>query len=222
MLGNTILSVAFALGEVILGLVAWSTNSWRIMLRILYSPGVLLILYSWYAPESIRWLLSNGNVKKAKDTLAKVARINGRTLTNEVLDTLVQVENPNENIQEVSITQVFKSAPLLFRMLNCCFSWICCTFIYYGISMHSVSISGNLYLNYIIVALIEMPAYLVTYFTLDKYGRRITMALSLLLAGVGCISFIFIEESMRKSLEMLHPEERSIFWQHKVYIKSIL
>lgn len=73
------------------------------------------------------------------------------------------------------------------------------TFVYYGLSLNSVAISGNLYLNFMLVCLIEVPAGLVTWLLMERYGRRSSMCSSLVLTGVSCIAFLFIPDTEGKT-----------------------
>lgn len=189
------MAVAFALGEATLGFVAWMTKSWRLMLRVLYAPGIILIVYGWFAPESVRWLLSKGKMEEARRQLLKVARVNGKVISDDMIRKLDMIETKADDRTEISLINIFSSLPLFLRLINCSFCWICVTFTYYGLSMQSVLISGNLYINYIAVAAIEIPAFVVTYYTLDRFGRRITQSVSLILSGICCVAFIFMDDS---------------------------
>lgn len=44
--------------------------------------------------------------------------------------------------------------------------------VYYGLSFGIVSLSGNVYVNYAIMAVLELPAHLVSYICIKKFGRR--------------------------------------------------
>ncbi|GJQ83491.1 hypothetical protein Trydic_g19283 [Trypoxylus dichotomus] len=164
--GNTILACAFAAGEVILGLVAWASQSWRVMLRTLYGPGLFFITYIWLTHESIRWLLSKGRYQEAKKILKRVTKVNGTEISEETITKLNKIK---DDPKEESIWHIFRSTRLLLRLANCSFSWICCTFVYYGLTLHSVSISGRI-------------------------GRRFTLAPSYILSGIACLSFIFVPD----------------------------
>lgn len=192
------MAVAFAIGEALLGFAAWCTPSWRIMLRILYAPGLLFFSYFWFTHESVRWLASKGKHNAAKRILRNVARTNGKELSEDVLDDLERsLKDSDPEIKE-SLFHVFRCLPLFFRVINSAFSWISCSFVYYGLTMHSVAITGNPFLNFVAATGIEVPAYFVTYFVLDRVGRKLTLSSSLLMAGIACVAFIFINEGKLK------------------------
>ena len=66
------------------------------MFQILYSvPGVVFFSYVWLVPESLRWLVSNGRVDESRRLLIKTARINGVSLSEEVLNKTLKTEQSN-------------------------------------------------------------------------------------------------------------------------------
>lgn len=67
------------------------------------------------------------------------------------------------------------------------------TFVFYGLSLNSVSIAGNRYLNFILVSFIEIPAYFIAWRSIERIGRRLTVCLALLLSGISCTAFSFVE-----------------------------
>lgn len=193
-LASTVISCAFATGEAILGLVAWLTGSWRTMLQILYVPGVFFIFYFWLVNESVRWNLSRGDTKAAKRTLLHVASVNRTTIPEDTIRRL-GIQKSEDNKKRESFWTVFTSTKLSIRLLVCSLVWICCVFVYYGFTLHAVAISGNLYFNFIAVTFIEIPAYFVSYFTLDVFGRKKSLCSSLILGGLASFAFIFVPEA---------------------------
>ncbi|XP_068910504.1 organic cation transporter protein-like [Tenebrio molitor] len=187
---NTIICLAYALGQVILGVAAWLCPSWRILLRILYAPGFLITLSLWYVPESIRWLVSKNKFEEAWEVLNSTSKQNGVHLERTVLDELSQLsktrtQSKKENV--VPFTKVLKSKKLLLRIILCSYTWICCNFTYYGLNIHSVALSDDIYINFILINLIEVPAYFLAQVTMDRFGRKKTLSFSFILGGAACI-----------------------------------
>jgi OCT family organic cation transporter-like MFS transporter 4/5 len=71
--------------------------------------------------------------------------------------------------------------------------------VFFGLSLSSISVGGNQFTNFILVALIELPAYVVFYFAMDRLGRRNTLCFSLILSGASCISFAFLPAGSYKT-----------------------
>ena len=44
----------------------------------------------------------------------------------------------------------------------------CDSFIYFGLSLYSTQLAGNIYTNYLAMGIIELPAYIITPITLEK------------------------------------------------------
>ncbi|PSN36798.1 hypothetical protein C0J52_19390 [Blattella germanica] len=201
-LGGTLISVFYAFGEALLGGVAWWLQNWRHILRVLYVPALLCLSYYWLLPESVRWLLAKGKTEQAKAIINRVAKTNGVNLSEQILSKLEvtgvsedKSEKSNKTVGEV-FKQVLHSKILLTRVITCSFCWITITFVFYGLSLTSVSVGGNKFTSFILTAFIELPAYIVFYFTMDRFGRKLTLSASLMLSGICCISFAFIPTDM--------------------------
>ncbi|XP_021942808.1 organic cation transporter protein-like isoform X2 [Zootermopsis nevadensis] len=200
-LGGTLISVFYALGEAILGGIALWLQNWRNLLRVFYAPALLCVTYHWLLPESVRWLLAMGKIKEARNVIMKAAKRNGVVLSSGALNKFEMTslsegksESPEAEIKSAKevLKQVLHSKILLLRVVNCSFCWVAITFVFFGLSLTSVSVGGNKFTNFILVAIIELPAYIVFYFTMDRFGRKSTMSVSLILSGISCITFAFV------------------------------
>ncbi|XP_034253555.1 organic cation transporter protein-like isoform X2 [Thrips palmi] len=199
----------YAVGEAVLGGVAWALQDWRWILRAFYGPAVLSIAVLWILPESVRWLCSKGRTKEARAIIRRAA------VMNKMPTKQMDLEEMQASIAEEAkakkafkddykedtpstywaLKETFKSKILLVRLLTCSFCWMTNTFVYYGLSLNSVAVAGNLYLNFMLVCLVEVPAGLVTWLLMERVGRRASMCSSLVLTGVACVAFIFIPDS---------------------------
>lgn len=166
-LGSTIIALSFPLGEILLGFVAMYVHDFRTLIRILYTPGLAVIVLLWLVPESVRWLLVNGQVDRAVKILKRIASVNGKKLSEKSIEMMHlnysatkanQIEKQNnKNPLLRTFCSILKSKILCWRLLNCCYLWIVCCFCYYGLSSLSTHISsGNRYKNFIFVAAIEV------------------------------------------------------------------
>lgn len=107
-------------------------------------------------------------------------------------------ESKTTSPKEYTLTDVLKNMSMLFRFIICSICWITCVFVYFGLSLHSVEIAGNIHLNFIAVSLVEIPGYLATYLCLDRFGRKKSLSGSFILAGICCLSFIYVTNGMCK------------------------
>ena len=90
-----------------------------------------------------------------------------------------------------TIWQMFTSKVLVVRSLVIFFNWLVASLVYYGLSLNVGSLSGDIYLNFFLNALVELAAYIACLTFLDKAGRRPLQAGSMILAGAACIATMF-------------------------------
>lgn len=67
---------------------------------------------------------------------------------------------------------------------------------YYALSLNAGRLPGDIFLNMFLLAAVEIPANLLAVPLLDKVGRRLTMGISMLLAGISSllmIPFMFMQ-----------------------------
>lgn len=209
-LAGSIVSSAYAIGEAALAILAMYVHNWRMLLRIMYISGLLLMSLFWLMPESLRWMLSKGQNDKVKRILRKAAKMNNVDLSEDLLSNLDHEKKVKENeTNDYPIGMVFKSRILILRLATCSFCWITCAFVFFGLTLNSVAVSGNLYLNFVFVGLIEIPAYVVMCLVANKIGRRIFLCSSLILSGTACLAFIFIPNGKQKN--RIHVQQISIY-----------
>lgn len=65
-------------------------------------------------------------------------------------------------------------------------------FVFYGLSVNSTSMSGNKYINFALVSLVEIPGYTIAWVSIQKIGRRFSLVGSLLLCGLTCTLTLFV------------------------------
>ncbi|KAJ8682283.1 hypothetical protein QAD02_018075 [Eretmocerus hayati] len=203
-LGSTVISSIFAVGSMWFGLLAMWTKDWRLLMRLLYGPGVFAILLLYMLPESVRWLLANDKREVAEKVYRKMARVNKIDLSEEAF---LELRNANEKksekeenkqsektvtAEESRIAQIRKSPKILVRLLICSFCWLTNTFVYYGLSLNSTEFAGNKYVNFILVSAIEIPGNILVYPLLDRFGRKPTLCGSFILSGVFCLAIQFV------------------------------
>ncbi|KAK4883418.1 hypothetical protein RN001_006737 [Aquatica leii] len=184
-------SATYAFAGVLEGLLGWILQSWRILLRIIYTLHLTMIFYYWLIPESVRWLLAKKRFDKAKDILKHVANVNGKVVSEEFLQKLENYETDKENIKINSVSELFASGTLMLRLVNSAFCWVFCLFLYNGLTVNSVQLSGNSYLDFILTMAVEIPGS-IAYIIVDVVGRRLPLAGGFLLTGLACLGSIFI------------------------------
>jgi len=69
--------------------------------------------------------------------------------------------------------------------------------------MSSVNLSGNIYINFILSTTVEIPSYLVTFFFIDRMGRKPLLVFCQCLAGISCVIAAFISKDLKEVVTTL-------------------
>lgn len=190
-LTGIVLNYFYAIGEALVALIAWCTKDWVMLQLTVSAPAVLFFVYFWMIPESVRWLLANEKRKKAKVIICKVAKANKVILSDNVLDTFKE-DSSLTGKQEVDtkilpvVKEMLESNKLILRFIIIYIIWAVNAFVYYGLSVNSTSMSGDKYINFALVSLIEIPGYTLAWVSIRHCGRRFSLVGSLLLCGLTC------------------------------------
>ncbi|KAL4713919.1 hypothetical protein ACJJTC_015573 [Scirpophaga incertulas] len=189
----------FSLGQILLGVMAWCIQPWRHLIIGLHIPFALLIFHYWLVPESVRWLLSKGKHEEAKKILEKVARANNKQISEKSLEALT-------NPPEIPLTQkqnddnifkvIIKSPVMLRRVCTIPIWWITTTFVYYGLSIYSTSVSSNMYVSFILGAVIDLPGYFTAILLVNWVGRKYTICGGFFLSAAANAAFAFIKPEL--------------------------
>ncbi|XP_045769446.1 organic cation transporter protein-like [Maniola jurtina] len=176
------LSTCLSSGHFLLSLIAWGVPYWRNLILILYVPHFLFLSYYWLISESLRWNMTKGRYKEVENFLKKVARVNIRELTEKFQQELKETVNTEEKLKAREeeykkkepwlIVAVFQNKEILKR---CCIApiwWISFNLIYNSMAINSVNMSGNRYLNLMLVAASDIPGYWVAVLLMDRIGRK--------------------------------------------------
>lgn len=213
----------FVIGEALMCLIAWGTRSsgYRTMHLVGYIPLLGLLPLWFILPESPRWLLAKGRVEEARNAVKRGAKWTGVNISDELLidtaspskaknidsesETLVKHNEIRENqpTDEVTFFDIVKSRTLLPRLVANYINWAVITLCYYGLTMNSVNLAGDIFVNTLLGVLIEAPGYLIAMLTMDRFGRKPILVLCQLVAGCACIGAGFVPTSMPVLMNVL-------------------
>ncbi|KAG4080350.1 hypothetical protein HA402_010842 [Bradysia odoriphaga] len=212
-LGAAIISNAVSAGQMLLAVVTMFISDFRVLLRLLYGIVACTLTFIWLVPESVRWLFSIGKYAEGAKVLEKVARWNG---TEVPVDTLTELKSRNKSDlllepREVikieagqhSVVTALRSPVLRNRLLNCCYCFFTNALIYFGLSVYSSSLPGDKHMNLLYAGTIELPGNAATHYVLQRYGRKWSLVVSMVVCSVACIGSELLSGSVMEIILFL-------------------
>ncbi|KAG6440885.1 hypothetical protein O3G_MSEX001434 [Manduca sexta] len=188
--------VAYGAGGVLFALVAWRVRYWRYLLFVIHSFALLLPLYRLLLDESVRWLHSQNRTQKAASIIRKAARWNKVILNEEVMKNLDENSlKTEESSKSNPWLALVRSRVLMVRFAACCWCWIAVSFVYYGLTINSVALSGDKYANFALNMAMEIVASLLLMMALERIGRKWSILGAFLVCGVACVTPFFVDHS---------------------------
>lgn len=197
-----ILSSYFAIGQVIMGLIAWAVPHWRPLTLTLYIPQLITIGYYWLISESVRWYMSKGRYEESEAVLKEVARLNRKQLSEKSLHLLRVTAEDDKKKKATEKTEkanepwlivlVFRHKPILLRCIIIPIWWITMTLVYYGLSINAVNMSGNPYVNYMAVSAVEIPGFWISVLLMSRIGRKPVLMGAFWICAACQITYVFM------------------------------
>ncbi|CAG5117940.1 unnamed protein product [Candidula unifasciata] len=194
------------LGIMVFALAGWLLENWshlHIACGILSIPG--LIGY-FYVPESLRWLAVHDNMKEAQNVVAKIAVANRKFQFRKasiMLQTMAwEEQKAQENRKKSKQVNVFKDWQTVEVTLMVSYHWFSLSIVYFGLFFSAPSLAGNINLNIFLLAVMELPSILVTFFSNNRAGRKwpSVVAFSVAcLAAVGCVLTEYLDHDYSKA-----------------------
>lgn len=186
----------WALGTVIVAALAWwvsltfePAEGWRYLLAFAALPGLIGLIARFGIPDSPRSLLARGQEAGARAALERVARANGASLPGLTL------ARPVSGTQATP-SQLFRGL-LGRRTLLLALVWFGLSLGYYGIFSWLPSFLraqgldlGAVYRTTLLLALAQVPGYLLAAFLVDKVGRRATLTGFLTVSALSAYLFL--------------------------------
>ncbi|KXJ28938.1 organic cation transporter protein [Exaiptasia diaphana] len=186
-ISNIFVSIGFNL----LALLAYLIRDWRHLMLAVSLPAAPLLVCWWFIPESPRWLIAQNRIDEAHQLLLKFACKNRVKVDEEELKLVIleikKAELRQDNTRKYGVLDLVKTRKLRKRTIICCFNWFVNTLVYFGINLNVKNLGGDMYLNFFILSIIEIPGALFCWFLMARFGRRIPYSVLMLTSGIACM-----------------------------------
>ena len=183
-----VIFMAFTLSLSLVGVKAYFIQQWKLLFIVCTVPYVFIFIFYPMVPESIRWLCLQGKILELNKIFAKIARWNKKQIPVDI----AVATGENTDTHKANPLDLFKTMKVAISTLVQGYSWLVNGMVYYGLSLAADDLGGNLYVNYILVSVIEFPAIASAIYFCDKFGRKKTILPSLLIGSISCILVAFI------------------------------
>lgn len=176
-------------GLTIIGVKAYFIDNWKALHLYCTAPYLFVVLFYKFIPESIRYLRVKGKMDELNDCFLRIARWNKTFIPSDICvspppkDSLDHKSNP---------TQLFKTKKLAIKTSIQTFAYFSTGLVYYGVYLAAGDIGGSMYRDYIIISGMEVPLIFVSMDFLERFGRKRTSTIPMLLASVACLIICFI------------------------------
>ena len=139
------------------------------------------------------------------------AKWNGKTLTEEEKSDIKRIL---DNVSSTFKTSTSPQSKLYFwhmftkqnlkKTIIILFNWVTTCFGAYTLMLNIVDLSGDLFLNYILMALVgDIPGVLMLMVTMKYFGRRINFFFVQGLLGICCLILAFIPKTVSEFRNIL-------------------
>ncbi|XP_050348279.1 organic cation transporter protein-like [Nymphalis io] len=183
--------VGYGLGGVLFAFIASGIPYWRDLLRTIHTPALLFPIYWFLLDESMRWLHATRRTDRALTVIRKVARWNKITLDEDLLTAAGETNDVEVKSEGNPWFSLIKSRVLMLRFAACSWCWVSASFVYYGLTISSVSVSGDKYTNFALTMAMEIVASLLIMMALERFGRKRCIFVAFLLCGISCVTPYF-------------------------------
>ncbi|ESO94816.1 hypothetical protein LOTGIDRAFT_117872, partial [Lottia gigantea] len=177
-----------------LALITYLYPNWRHFEYFICIVNIPILLGFFIAPESIRWLTVKGRIEEASKVACLIAKRNKKPPPNTaILDRIAEEErSQNRNFSSYSFIDLFRGKRMALITLRLWHTWFTSVVVYWCLILGVQNMSGNFYINFFLVSVIEIPAALLVLLWINKknFGRRWSVASGNIVTSLGALGAI--------------------------------
>nr|XP_009935523.1 PREDICTED: solute carrier family 22 member 6-A-like [Opisthocomus hoazin] len=192
---------AYTLGQILLAGLAYAVPHWRWLQLTVSVPYFVFLLYSWWLAESARWLVLSGKADRAVKVLQRVAMMNKKQEEGEKITVEILKSNMKEELAGLKSSYTISDlvrTPVIRHIFFCLsIIWFSISFSYYGLAMDLQNFGVSIYLIQVIFGAVDFPSKVVVTIAVSYIGRRVSLMVALISAGLVIIANIFVSTELQ-------------------------
>ncbi len=202
--------ILFSITILVLPLIAYLERHWT---KIHLYIGILALLtlpFLWlFMAESVRWLVLNGRHCEAESMLLQIAKANEKYLTHDQIREMnhilmAMVSNAKEEKWSRLNPLTMLKPTYLKNTLIVLSIWVTSVTAFYALTLNVTILAGDIFLNFVIASVADMPATLFIYLFLDRMGRRFCIITNEVALGGCCIGMAFLPKDSSTAIYVLY------------------
>lgn len=183
------------IAQILFGVIAYFVQNWRLLVLLTSAPYLVLVLFYFFIPESIRWLVSQSRDEKAVVILKKIGRINGKKIhESEINFTTFCLSGKSESNEKKSACKLFQGSKHSRLTTIMGPSWLAAGLLFYALSLAADQLGGSMYENFILIMAVEIPGYIIVSICSRKLGNRLSVLVCSFMASLLCFLLIVSEQ----------------------------
>ncbi len=103
----------------------------------------------------------------------------------------------------LTVLDMFRGSYLITTLISLTF-WISSVMAFYALALNVANLAGDMFINYAVSSLIDIPAILFIYLLIDRIGRRRIIMSSQTLLGACLVALAFVPKDQSTSILLLY------------------
>ncbi|XP_022101568.1 organic cation transporter protein-like isoform X1 [Acanthaster planci] len=128
-------------------------------------------------------------------------RIQPFSTGEDEIDQIAKTSGP-ANVKKYTILDLFKTRVLIKHTSIIFVCWYVMNATYFGFTVYSTSLSGNRYLNFFLLALVEAPVYGIDFFIVRRFGRKRPVIAFFFSGAMACLLIAFLPMKTASGLDL--------------------
>uniref|UniRef100_A0A4D5S1P2 Putative organic cation/carnitine transporter n=1 Tax=Ixodes scapularis TaxID=6945 RepID=A0A4D5S1P2_IXOSC len=190
--------VGWVLGLIVLPGLAYLLTNWVHLQLAISAPLIIMLLVAYIMEESPRWLLVVGRFEAAEAVLHRIVKRNGlhvREIEKLVLESKEKVELEDKR-NKSTILDLFRSWKIAIISISTHVQLAVVVLLYYDLIYKITDFGGSPFINFLLVALLEIPVILGAMVVINYLRRRVIYFILYVPSTVACLTLAFVPADM--------------------------